>query len=425
MMDVSQFGRYLRDKEEIIARLDIKDRDLDLVPRKNIITTIIGPRRAGKTYLFYGKLKGLGHDKCLYLDFDDIELEDVSIEEVSQYIQFYEEITGSRPQTIFLDEIQNIPKWEMVVKEVFERKEMNIFITGSSSKLLAKDIATQLRGRGIKHLLLPLSFSEYLGFQDWKFKKVYSTSEESKIKGMLGNYLEAGSFPDIVLDPDIASKFYEEYIDLVIYRDLIERYGIKNLHLLKTLIRTILESYSKELSIHRLFNIIKSQGISVSKKTLYNYSEYLQDVMFSFYLRKFSYSQRTSDLSIPKVYLADTGLASFSRRFEIGRAMENSVYLDLKRQKDCDPNLELYYWSETNKEVDFLIRDGKGIRKLIQVTYRLTPENYNREINSLLKASEKLDCNDLLLINWDDEDILEIGARNIKVFPLWKWMLRQ
>jgi predicted AAA+ superfamily ATPase len=299
---------------------------------------------------------------------------------------------------------------------------MNIFITGSSSKLLAKEIATQLRGRGVKYLLLPLSFKEYLNFKKWNFKKIYSTSQENQIKGLLRKYSEHGGFPDIVIDPDVGPKFFEEYIDLVIYRDLVERFGINNLHLLKTLIKSILSSYSKEVSIHRIFKIIKSQGIAVSKKTLYNYFEYLQDAMFCFKLQKFSYSERTAQLSIPKIYLCDTGLATHSGRFEIGRSIENVTFLELKRRIDAKPNLKIYYWSEYNYVVDFILKRDDEIKMLIQVTYELTPDNYKREITSLLKASDLLDCSDLCIITWDDEREIEIDGKIIKVIPFWRWL---
>jgi predicted AAA+ superfamily ATPase len=422
MLNGMQLGKYIEDKKELIKKLDVKDRELKLTPRKNLITTVIGPRRAGKTYLFYYHCQKFGLDDCLYLNFEDIELEDSTKEDVLKFIQLFEELSGKKPEYLFFDEIQSIIDWEKAVNEIFERKEMNIFITGSSSKLLAKEIATQLRGRGVKYILLPLSFKEYLGFKKWKFKKIYSTSQENQIKGLLRKYLEHGGFPDIVFDPDAGAKFFEQYIDLVIYRDLVERFGIKNLHLLKTLIRSILSSYSKEVSIHRIFKIIKSQGIAVSKKTLYNYFEYLQDAMFCFILQKFSYSLRTAQLSIPKIYLCDIGLATLSGRFEIGRSMENMVFLELKRWIDTNPSLKIYYWSDYNYEVDFLLKDDDEIKTLIQVTYELTPDNYKREIVSLLKASELLGCLDLRIITWDEDKDIEVDGKIIKVTPLWRWL---
>ena len=423
MFNDLQLGRYLMDKKELIKNLQIKNREINLKPRKNIINTVIGPRRAGKTYLFYIIMKEIGLDKCLYMNFEDIELEGATKEDILAYIQLFEELMGFKPNSVFFDEIQCINGWEKAVNEIFERKEMNIFVTGSSSKLLAKEIATQLRGRGIKYTLLPLSFKEYLEFQNWNFKKMYSTSQENQIKGMLRRYLEYGGFPDIVLDPDTGAKFFEEYIDLVIYRDLVERFGITNLHLLKTLIRSVLVSYSKKVSIHRIFKIVKSQGIAVSKKTLYNYFEYLQDAMFCFVLQKFSYSLRTSQLSIPKVYLCDPGLASRSGGFEVGRSMENATFLELLRRVDNEPSLRIYYWSEYNYEVDFAIKDRNTIKTLIQVTYELTPDNYKREVESLLKASESLGCSDLRIITWSENRELKIDGKKIRIIPFWRWLL--
>ncbi|MFH8120435.1 MAG: ATP-binding protein [Candidatus Aenigmatarchaeota archaeon] len=427
-METQELLRYLVDKKEIIRNLTVFPRDISLELTKNFITSIVGPRRSGKTYFLYdliNKLK-LSDDSFIFMDFDDAELASANFKDIIKAINVHQEHYGKESEYIFLDEVQNVENWHKAVRSLFETKKYFIFLSGSSSKLLAKEIATTLRGRAIPYYIFPLSFREYLNFKKFEIKKFYSTSEENKVKNYLREYLKYGGFPNIVIEKKIADKFFNEYLDLVVFKDIVERHKIKNVFVIKFLIKTIVSSFAKEFSVHKVFQSLKSQNIKVSKKTLYEYLTYLEDALFLFPLKKFSYSVRESELSIPKVFINDVGLVNsivsdFPRN--IGRIMENVVFLELKRLQNIKP-INLYFLKTQNGEIDFVLSEGQKIKQLIQVCYDIHDIDVKkRELQPLVKGSKELKCKDLLVITYDYEAEEKFEGRKIKFLPLWRWLI--
>ncbi len=421
--------RYIVDKKEDIRSLKVMPRQISIPLTKNFVKSIIGPRRAGKTYSLYDLIinkEKLRDEDFLFINFEDEAVNRVDRDEIIKTVSYHHEIYGREPEFIFFDEIQNLINWERFVYTLFEKKRYFIFITGSSSKLLSKEIATQLRGRTISTLILPFSFSEFLSANKVEIGKIITTAKENEIKNLLRNYLKSGGFPDLLFSQIERGKFFRDYIDLVIFRDVVERFKIKSSYLVNILIAHMLSSFSSQFSINKVFNTLKSQGIKVSKKTLYSYSSALEDVMFCFLLHKFSFSPRKILLSIPKIYFSDEGLIINSLTgFEenIGKLMENLVFLELKRSEDKGEVSNLYYWRNyQGEEVDFVVSGETA--QLIQVTYASAKENVKkREIIALLKASKDLSCKNLLVITWDYEDEEKIEGKKIKFIPLWKWLV--
>lgn len=429
-MEKTKLSKYLIDKKETIKNLKVFPREINLPKTKNFIIPLIGPRRAGKSYCLYdliiNKIK-IKDEDFLFMNFEDSELAGITFKEIINGINLHEEIYGKKPEYIFLDEVQNVPNWHIAVKSLFETKRHYIFISGSSSKLLSKEIATSLRGRTLTYTILPLSFKEFLNFRGFELKSIYSTTEENKIKNYLRNFLKFGGFPDIVLENQVADRFFKEYLDLVIFKDIVERYKIKNVFIIRFLMKSLLSSFSKEFSIHSIFNSLKSQNIKISKKTLYNYALYLEDAFFVFFLKKFSFSIKKSELSIPKCYMNDNGLInllaiSFSEN--IGKLMENVVFLELERRKLAAT--DFFYWKNPQQEeVDFVVKQGLKVKQLIQVCYDIEDrDTRKREIRALLKASKELKCKNLLVITEDYEAEEKIKGKKIKFMPLWKWLLQ-
>lgn len=432
-------------EREVIARylLDLQERKLpELIPRelkinitKDAVVSIIGSRRAGKTYYFYQLMSNIrDKTRILYLDFEYPELADITFKEIKEIVNMYGELFGNEPEYLFFDEIQNVEDWEKPIRNLYELKRFYIFITGSSSRFLSKEIATTLRGRTISYTIFPFSFREYLkteGFETSYGKgKYHSSSEERKIKHFVREYTRFGGLPQVVLnkDEEFRKRFFAEYQDLVVYRDIIERYRVKNLSVVRTMLKFLISSFAKEFSIHKFYNSLKSQNIRVSKKTLYNYFAYFEDALFVYPIYRFSYSIKEVQLSIPKVYIMDTGLLTTSRFFSenIGRLMENMVAIELLRRKSYfAPSMELYYYkSGEGKEVDFVIKQGLEIKQLIQVCYDINDLNTReRELKSLIKASRELKSEDLLVITWDYEAEEEFKGKRIMFTPLWKWLL--
>ena len=425
-MEKNKILSYMIDKKENIRALKVFSRT-SIKFTENFVNVLIGPRRAGKTYFFYDLILNvlkLKDEEFIFIDFEDSVLVDINLNDFMEAINLHEEYYKEKPKYLFFDEIQSVNKWEEAIRTIFETKRYIIFLSGSSSKVLSKEIATSLRGRALSHSILPLSFKEFLNFKKFENKDFYSSSETNKIKNYLREYLKYGGFPSIVIEKEIADRFFKEYLDLVVFRDVIERHRIKNVFIIKFLIKNMISSFAKEFSIHNIFNILKSQNIKVSKKTLYEYALYLEDAFFSFFLRKFSYSMKNIELSIPKVFINDTGLINFSSisfSENIGKIMENAVFLELLRREE-----EIFYFKAgTKEEADFVVKEGRKIKKIVQVCYDFSGlKTKKRETDSLIKASNELKCNNLLIITWDYETEEKIKGKKIKLVPFWKWLLK-
>jgi predicted AAA+ superfamily ATPase len=420
---------YLVDKKEDIKGLEVVERKIEITPNKNFAIAIIGPRRAGKSFTCYYLIKKwkIEDEDYLFINFEDDEIKRKNREEIVKCIQTHVEIYGTEPNYLFFDEIQNLQDWQSFIYSIVEKKRYFTFVTGSSSKLLSKEIATQLRGRSLNCIVFPFSFEEFLISKKFPLKKIYSSIEISKIKNYLLEYLMKGGFPDVVLEKIKEKVFAREYINVILYRDLIERFKIKNIDAMRFLLYSMVESFSKEFSINKVFNQMKEKGMQVSKNVLYEYFSYIQEVFFSFLLKKFYYSYRKSELSIPKIYMNDVGIANNLSKYQfsenIGKLMENLVFLELKKQ-ELNNIIEIFYWKDYQQnEVDFVIKEGLNIKQLIQVTYASGKDEIEkREIQALLKASQLLKCKNLLCITWDYEDELKIKNKKIKFLPLWKWL---
>ena len=222
------------------------------------INAIIGPRRAGKTYYLHQIMQdmiksGKNKEDMIYLNFESTKLFDINFKEIKEVIHLHKRLfQKAKNPALFLDEPQNILNWEKAVREL-DDEGCKIFISGSSSKLLSKEIATSLRGRSISHLLLPFSFREFLNLKEFHASKLTSSEEKTKILALLDEYLEFGGFPEVVLeqDKDTKLKIIESYFDLTVFRDIVERHGIKDSMLIKWLIKSVASSYTKEISINK------------------------------------------------------------------------------------------------------------------------------------------------------------------------------
>ena len=415
---------YLIDKKQDIDALDIRARDLKLEPTINFITSIIGPRRAGKTYLIYEfiKEKQLKPEEYLFINFEDEDTISFRREDLLKSPYLSKETYGKEPNYLFFDEVQNLKEWERLVYTLYEKKRYRIVITGSSSKLLSKEIATSLRGRALTSTVFPLSFAEVLKAKNISLSMPLPSEKTSGIKYELSNYLINGGFPDIVFDNAKPVQFFRQYLDLVVFKDLTERFGIRNIYVVKLLMNSILSAFGKEFSISKQYKTFKSMGINISQKTVYSYAQLFEDSFFCFFVPRFSTSLRKSSLSIKKVYLNDNGFVNLSGDKERERQMENAVFLELLRRKG---DYDIFYWKDyQQREVDFVISANGKPTSLVQVTYvSHKDELEERECSSLLLASKELHCNNLLVITWDYEAEEKINGKKIKFIPLWKWLL--
>jgi len=261
--------RYLIDKKEDIKRQEVFERLINVKFTREFVNAVIGPRRAGKTFFLYGLIKKLNlkDEDYLFVNFEDDEIKIQPRKEVVNCVQKHIEIYGKEPSYLFFDEIQNLEGWQSFVYSLVEKKRYFIFITGSSSKLLSREIATHLRGRSLNLIVFPFSFEEFLSIENFEIKKVYSSLEEAKIKNYLMKYMKTGGFPQVLLGKIDEKTFFREYINVLLYKDLIERYKIENPEVARLLLYSVIQSFSKEFSINKIYRQIKGK-VEVSNKTL-------------------------------------------------------------------------------------------------------------------------------------------------------------
>ncbi len=161
----------------------------------------------------------------------------------------------------------------------------------------------------------------------------------------------------------------------------------------------------------------------MSKNTLYNYVQALNDPFIIFPLKKFSRSHKNEEVSMPKIYFVDNGLLTIQGVNDEGRLMENLVFDELLRRFGAE---KIRYFLYNDKEVDFIIGDENGVKQIVQVCYIIEDfETREREIKPLIKASELLDCQNMTILTWDTEDEVDVEGKPIKFLPLWKWLLSQ
>lgn len=433
-METEKIKQYLLDFQGKKFK-DIIKRDTNIKTSKKI-HSLIGARRVGKTYLLFNKInelqeQGVNKKQIIYINFESPILNDITSKEIREIleIQFllFPDIVGKKLY-LFIDEPQVIENWEIAIRDLHDNFDSYIFITGSSSKLLSKEISTSLRGRSMAMVVFSLSFREFLKFKKFEFNiKKLNTEMKARLKNYLDEYMFFGGYPEVVLESDKEEKLkiLQSYFDLTIYKDLIERYKIKNTKIIKWMINYFLSSVTKEISLNKIFLNLKSKGVKVSKNTLYEYFSILEDSFFISLLRKFDYSIKREEISTPKIYLNDIGFLNLFSEGDRGKRMENIVCNQLLRQKENNPLRDIFYWkSSEKKEVDFIVKERSKIISAIQVCYSLRDiSTYDREVNSLLSCIDFFKLKKGIIITNDIEKEKTIKGKKIKFIPLWKWLL--
>lgn len=404
----------IKQKERIIQR------EL-LVGAKKILKhpnalAILGIRRCGKSIFSYLLVE---NKKFGYINFDDERLWGLEARKLNDilkaFYELYEDI-----EYIILDEIQNVKGWELFVNRL--RRTKKVIITGSNSKMLMGDLAAHLTGRYIDVTLSPFSFREFLTFHNVNLPKVYTTKENAIVLKFINKYIQVGGFPEVdKFGAPILARIYED----IVTKDVLLRYKIKKIEEIKKLSKYLITNFGEEISYRKTAKILGIKRIS----TLSKWVSYLEDSFLLFKLERFSFKLKQQFIAPKKIYSIDNGLinaTAFGFSKNIGRLMENTVAVELRRRKlSKKARADIYYWKDHQQnEVDFAVKTGPKIQKLIQVTYAVErTEIKEREIKSLLKAGKELKCRDLSIITYDFEKEENIEGKKIQFIPLWKWLL--
>ena len=370
------------------------------------IIVVIGMRRTGKTHFLFQLMHKLSKEipitRLLYLNFEDDRLFPMTEEHLSKLIDDFYTLYPENHDHLcyfFFDEIQNIMNWERLIRRYFDTKKVKIYLTGSSAKLLSKEIATSLRGRSFVVEMWPFSYEEFLETKHIVFPKSFGKKNIDILKRELKSYLNQGGLPELVFldQPESRIPILQDYVSVVIFRDIIERYKITNIFLIRYLIKTLLKNIGCSFSVHKFFNDLKSQSFQIGKASLYDYLDYVNDAYLVFTVPLYAESLRKVQTNPRKIYAVDTGLVkACTLNFvdNIGHYFENLIYLDLKRH-----GYEVYYYLTSNRrEIDFLTRNLHGNWNLYQVSWNMNdPKTFERETLALHEAEKELKIKGLII----------------------------
>ncbi len=419
MVNVNAIKSAIVDKEEElkdkVKREKIIERELDVGKiSEDVANVITGVRRCGKSILAFLLTR---QKNAAYVNFEDERLQ-LKQEELNSILEAIASLKGEVEFIVF-DEIQYVNGWERFVSRILPRKK--VVITGSNARLMSKEFSTFLTGRHIDFELFPFSFREYLIFNDF-IPNIYLTKHIARTKTLLLEYLKLGGFP---LTYKVGRYFLSENYKDIVERDVVQRYNIRYKNALKDLARYYIANAGKEVSFNKLKNVLNLKSVHTVK----DYTLYLSNAYLVFLLEKYSPKLKESIIAPKKVYCIDNGIINvlgFKISENISSLMENLVAVELLRIKSYwSKEWEIYYWRDSQfGEVDFVIKSGQQIKHLIQVTYATGKDEIEgREVKSLTKASDLLNCKKLSIITWDYEDTIKFENREIKLLPLWKWLL--
>lgn len=405
-----------------------KPRNIQIPPEIDKIISIIGARRSGKTYFLYqiidSLLEKVGKSKIIYINFEDERL-DIDINDLDLILQGYREIYPENNMDLcyfFFDEIQNVSGWEKFVRRLFDTVSKHIYLTGSNSKMLSTEISTSLRGRSISYEVYPLSFYEYLLFKEIS-TDLYVSETKGAVYNALETYLSSGGFPELtgINDKDILNRILQEYFDVMLFRDLVEHYEIRNIIALKFFLKRVFASATKQISINRIYNDLKSAGIKIGKNSLYDYIRMAESIFMVHTMKKYSSKISIQEFGERKVFVIDNGLLNsivFKFSSDIGKMMEQTVYWELKRR-----NYSVYFL-KNGFECDFVIVSATGIKNIIQVCYDISDSfTLKREVKGVVNAAKELGLKSGTIITYDNKDSLEEGGIVISIVTLAEFLL--
>jgi uncharacterized protein len=390
--------------------------------RLNKVVVLYGVRRSGKTFILYD-IWAKFEKRALYVDFEDDRLEGFTKDDFANLTEAFLELNpprGGAEIVLLLDEIQNVEGWERFCRRAVERSGMKVLVSGSSSRMMPSEIHTELRGRSWEIEVFPFSFREFLrarGIQISDRSLLYG-SRKAETKRIFLEFLRFGGFPEAALAVSEMEKkkLLREYMGAMFFRDLVERFRLTNISLLDLLFEKLFSSFSLKVSLTALYKQYK-QSFPFSKDLLYKYYKHLLDSMLILEVRKFAESHYTRVRNPPKVYLVDCGLAKKVLSQDLGRLLENAVFLWLRRKFT-----EIFYW-EGKRECDFLAKQEDGSFMPIQVCYDLTPENRVREIEGLVEACRTVSSKEGLLITFDEEGEEKAEGVRVRILPGWRYFL--
>ena len=424
-------------------KVELKERDhyiqkIDSIFSEKTALTLFGVRRAGKSSLFNLYLQNLFSKNALdvkeslIINFEDPRLPaKMNASELLELIETYQKNLSHKNPLIVLDEVQNVDGWEKVVRYLLEAKKFRVMVTGSSSKLLGREISTTLTGRHVDIEVFPLKFDEILMFNNIDFSNQLEIAKNRfEIQKTAEEYLLWGGFPEVVLSNTDERKreLLTRYFDDIIFKDLVKRFNIEQVHKLEQMANLLIANIATLQS----YNSLKKR-LNISLDTVERFAHYFQIARMFYFVKKYDYSLGRQIRSISKIYVSDLGFyraKGFRFSQNLGKIAENLVANELFKRRIHNPGIEIYYWKDIQqREVNFIVKTGEKVTELIQVCWDTSnPKTMKREVRNLIRAGEYFDCQNLIIITANEKKKITSQANGrkgeITFYPLWEWMLQ-
>lgn len=410
-------------------------RDTALPSIKGKAIAVIGMRRAGKTtYLYQCRADliaaGRTPSRLIYFNFEDERLGNLRANQLHLiadiHLRLFPE-PANELVTLFLDEIQVVPGWEIFIRRLLDTSGYGIFLSGSSAKLLSREIATSMRGRAWEIVIHPFSFREFLRHHQKPIPanpSALTSRRATALDHQFARYLEVGGFPEAQELPSTERRqLLQGYIDVLLLRDVIERHEVANVTALRWLVRRLLSSPSSLFSVTKFAADMKSQGIAVGRETLYAYLSHIEDAFLLHTIPVATDSEKRRQVNPRKIYPADTALIPVfdrSGKRNTGHLLETAVFIELQR-RHADI---AYVKTPGGYEVDFLARYPDNSEELIQVCTSIDdPETLAREVRALQDAAAEYPLSSQLILTLESRLPFPALPATIRVLPAWQWML--
>ena len=407
-----------KERDELLARhylMRKSNTDVKTLLDNPMIKLITGPRRVGKSTYALLMLQG---KSFAYLNFDDNLLLSAWDEEL--VMRTLDEVYPNY-EFLLLDEVQNLKDWDVWVSKLYRRGK-NLVITGSNAKMLSSEMATVLTGRYLQVEMLPFSLTETI---EWKGANINSISnaKQAETVAIADDYLRNGGYPETIDMRSITRNYLSTLFDSIIWKDVAKRHNIRNITDLNNIALYLLSNFCNPLSANDIAKELSMTSVTTTRK----FMDYLHEPYLFYYLPRFNNKLKLMKKAASKVYVIDNGFVAakaFNLSENLGRLLENEVFVELLRQGYQVETSLFYYRSRNNREVDFVTRQGTHINQLIQVCYDMTsPKTEKREVNSLIECAGELKCNNLLIITNNEEREIHTDGYNIKVIPFIKYGL--
>jgi predicted AAA+ superfamily ATPase len=390
----------------------------------------MGMRRSGKTWSLYQEIRrrqdqGLPKEMNLYINFEDDRLSGFGIDDFQSildvYFELYPQYIEQEGLLFCFDEIHVVPGWEKFIRRLIDTEKMQICVTGSSAGMLSKELGTTLGGRAWPQEVFPYSFSEFLAVKGIDLSSDLSAKQEARIRSLAGEYLLYGGFPEAVAESkELHTPLIQGYMDAVVLRDIVKRHAIINADIIQKFLVFILRQLAAPLSVTKVYNTLKSQGLAIGKNSLFEYLQYFEDAYALLTVPFFSLSEKVRQVNPKKVYAVDPGIItaySIKREFEKASRLYNAVFMHLSSTYS---NI-CYYKTAKNKEIDFVVTTPKGDLILVQACVDMSdPETRERELAALYEACEEFQMREGFIITEDHEEEIQERAISIQCIPFWK-----